>query len=640
MISTAGDLLAVLENLPHAARLRTTAVTAHRLAARGELRPLLTDLDALGPYERRLAALAALTGEDLGHLADRLGDPDPVVRRYALRGARRLPAPDAAVEAAYDDAPAVVRADLARLLRDGRRPELAERLVPRVRTEYGDRDAARLLPGCSTEFTARLLPELAGALAFEDWSTLTTRHPRAVLDHAERELGDLPEWLRDAWWTRHAAALAAALTAAPERVLDLLERYGPGNLPGPVHDRLGDLVAVDAERVVRRLVAADRGAARRERTPGRAVMRQLVAADPPSLPKLGARWFHRNAFGVLLRSVPPARRPEFVDAVVAAGDTYPNVRAHEGVLGLLPPAERYTRVRAALEGLRAERGSSWEIQGHLALLPPAEARPELLAALRTGDAEERGTIWDRLVVNAAHTHDPEQIAEILALAAGRLSNERDPVRGEALSALACLPTPLIVAALGVDAPTGGGTGADSMERLCLGALRARDCSPGTRDEIRTLAVNLLAAGGAAPQTAVRLVEALTAHTGTVELGSPGTEPSGSGVVAVLDALGPRLDRAAVRGDVAPLLALVTSWGRRAHRIPELRDRLEQALRTCPDEHFGKVAAAWLAPPETRGDRVAELLAREPSAVFLPPVLAVLAAERTDLLDLALSDIPP
>ncbi|MFE2526978.1 hypothetical protein ACFXEL_22325 [Streptomyces sp. NPDC059382] len=639
MISTAGDLLAVLETLPHTARLRTTAVTAHRLASRGELRPLLAELDALGPYERRLAALAALTGEDPGYLADRLGDPDPVVRRYALRGARRLPVPDAAVEAAYDDAPAVVRADLARLLRDGRRPELAERLVPRVRTEYGDRDAARLLPGCSTEFTARLLPELAGALAFEDWGALTTRHPVAVLDHAERELGDLSEWLRDAWWTRHAPALAAALTAAPERVLDLLERYGPDSLPGPVHDRLGDLVAVDAERVVCRLVAADRAAARRERTAGRAVMRQLVAADPPSLPKLGARWFHRSAFGVLLRSVPPARRAEFVDAVVAAGETYPNVRAHEGVLGLLPPAERYTRVRAALEELRAERDSSWEIWGHLALLPPAEARPELLAALRTGDAEERGTIWDRLVVNAGHTREPEQVAEILALAAGRLSNERDHVRREVLSALTALPTPLIVAALGVDAPTGGATGADSLERLCLDALRARDCSPGTRDEIRTLAVNLLAAGGAAPGTAVRLVEALTAHTGTVELGGPGTEPSGSGVVAVLDALGPWLDRAGVRGDFAPLLALITFWGRRAHRVPELRDRLEQALRTCPDEYFGEVAAAWLAPPETRGDRVAELLAREPSAVFLPPVLAVLAAERTDLLDLALSDIP-
>ncbi|MER5930975.1 hypothetical protein [Streptomyces sp. NPDC002054] len=661
MISTADELLAALEPLPHAARLRYTAVTAHRLAARGGLRPLLTALDALGPYERRLAALAALTAGETGHLAARLADPDPVVRRYALRGARRLPVPDAAVEAAYDDAPAVVRADLARLLSDGRRPGLAERLVLRVRTEYSDRDAARLLAGCSREFTVRLLPELAGALAFEDWSRLAVRHPVAVLDHAERELGDLRDGLRDRWWKRHATGIAAALPAAPGRVLDLLERYGPDNLPGPVHDRLGDLVAVDAERVVRWLADTRRAAARWERTPGRAVMRQLVAADPPSLPGLGARWFRRNAFGILLRAMPPARRPGFVDAVVAAGNPGRNVRAHEGVLALLPAAQRHARARVAVEALRAERSPGWDLWGPLALLPPAEARPELLAALATGDADERGTVWDRLAANAGHTRDPKEVAEVLALAAGRLTNERDPVRGEALAAFADLPAPLLVAALG------GRTGGESLERLCLDALRARDCSSGTRDTIRTLAVTVLTAAAVAPaaadgagtadapadadttaeaggaaaalRTAVRIVEALTTHTGTVELGRPGSVLPGNGVRAVLHALGPWLDRASARGDLAPLLALVTSCGHRAYRIPELQDRLEQALRTCPDGVFGEVAAAWLADPATRGARVAELLEREPSAVFVPPVLAVLAAECTDLLDRALSEIP-
>jgi hypothetical protein len=660
MISTADQLLAALEPLPHAARLRCTAVTAHRLAARGELRPLLTALDALGPYERRLAALAALTAGEQGYLEARLGDPDPVVRRYALRGARRLPVPDAAVEAAYDDAPAVVRADLARLLRDGRRPALAERLVLRVRTEYGDRDAARLLPGCSTQFTARLLPELAGALAFEDWSTLAVRHPVAVLDHMERELDGLPKRLRDRWWRRHATGIAAALPAVPGRVLDLLERYGPDDLPGPVHDRLGDLVAVDAERVARWLADPGRAAARWERTPGPAVMRQLVTADPPSLPGLGARWFHRRAFGTLLRSMPPARRPGFVDAVVTAGDPRQNVCAHEGVLALLPTAERHTRARAAIETLRAGRHSSWDLWGLLALLPPAEARGELLAALRTGDAEDRGTIWTWLAVNAGHTRDPQQVAEILALGADRLTNERDPVRGQALSAFADLPASLLVAALEAGASGGGRTGSASLERLCLDALGARDCSRGTRDTIRTLAVTLLAtaADGAAPagstttdaparplgraamRTAVRLTEALTAHTATVELGRLDDKLRGSGIHAVLEALGPWLDRAAARGDVEPLLALVKSCGHRAYQVPQLQDRLEQALRTCPDGLFGEVAAAWLAAPAHRGDRVADLLAWEPSAVFLPQVLAVLAAQRTDLLDHALPETPP
>ncbi|MFD4376746.1 hypothetical protein [Streptomyces sp. NPDC058486] len=666
MISPAGQLLAALEPLPHSARLRFTAVTAHRLATRGELQPLLDELDALGPYERRLGALAALAAGDTRHLLARLGDLDPVVRRYALRGVRRLPVPDAAtaapdeaaieaaVEAAYRDAPAVVRADLARLLRDGRRAGLAERLVRRVRVAYGDRDAALLLPGCSREFTARLLPEVAGVLTSEEWRTLALRHPFAVLDHAERELVGLTRWLRNGWWGRYASGLAVALPAAPERVLELLEKYGPDNLPGPVHDRLGDLVAVDAERIVRWFTGADRSASRWERTPGPAVMRQLVAADPPSLPALGALWFHRKAFPVLLRAVPPVRRGAFLDAVVAAGDPRENVRAHEGVLVLLPVAERHARARAALDARTAEGCSQQDIMGMTALLPPAEARPRLLAALGTSDVEQRQMAWHHLIVNADLSRAPEEVAAVLALAAGRLANERDPVRGDVIDSFTHLPTPHLAAALSAHAsepkpePASGGdsSGSASLERLCLDALRARDCSSMTRDVIHRLAVDLLSGTRSSPgdaaalPLAARLLEALTAHTGTVELDSLNGKLCTDGVRAVVGALEPWLDRSAARGDVLPLLALAESCGRHAYGVPEVQDRLEQALGICPDAVFGDVAAAWLADPSTRGARVAELLAREPSAVFLPQVLAVLATERTDLLDPALAETPP
>ncbi|MFD8142169.1 hypothetical protein [Streptomyces sp. NPDC059708] len=668
MTLTAGELLAALEPLSHAGRLRHTARTAHRLAGRGELRPLLDSLDALGPYERRLGALAALAGGETGHLAARLADPDPVVRRYAVRAARRLPVPDAAIEAAHDDAPAVVRSDLARMLRDGRRSGLAERLVLRVRTEYGARDAARLLAGCSPEFTARLLPGLAGALAPEDWNTLAVRHPGAVLDQAERELGDLPERSRERWWRQHATGVAAALPAAPERVLDLLERFRPGTLPGPVLDRLGDLVAVDAERVARWLADPARTGGRWERLPGRAVLGRLAEAAPPSLPGLAARWFHRGAFPELLRALPPPRRSAFLDAVLAVPARYGALRAHEGLLALLPADERHARARAALAERRAGGGAARELWPALALLPPESARPGLLAALATGDADDRGTLWSLLVLNAGHTRVPGEVAEVLALAVGRLSNERDPVRQEALGTFADLPAPLLLAALYERVPPGRSgerTGAACLERLCLDALRARDCSEATRRTLRRLTVNLLTASADRPAkdrpradpaaaeqagarraddvdgagTAVRIVEALTAHTGAAGLGGLGGGLSVRGIRTLFGVLDPWLDRAAGRGDFTSLLALAASCGHRAHRVPELQDRLERALRTCPDGAFGELAAAWLAAPATRRDRVAVLLEREPSAVFVPQVLAVLAAERTDLLDPALTGDP-
>lgn len=250
MPTTAEQLLSALEPLPFPARLTLTARTASSLADDGTLAPLLTELDGRGPYERRLAALAALVGRDAGFLAERLADPDPVVAGYAWRAARDLPVPDRAVEAAYDDAPAVLRQHLARLLASGGRGALAERLVARLRAEWGDAEAARLLPACSTPFVARELPGLAHAV--DGWTRLACRHPDAVLDHAEKTLADRADGQRrDAWWRLHATTAAALARLRPERLLTLLERHGPYSLPPALNNALGPLVTADAERVIR-----------------------------------------------------------------------------------------------------------------------------------------------------------------------------------------------------------------------------------------------------------------------------------------------------------------------------------------------------------------------------------------------------
>ncbi|WP_329380976.1 hypothetical protein OG625_16265 [Streptomyces sp. NBC_01351] len=669
MTNTAEQLLAAVAPLPHAARLRFTAVTARRLADRGELAPLLAELVALGPYERRLAALAALTGGDVPHLAARLADPDPVVRRYALRGARRLPVPDRAVEAAYDDAPAVVRADLARLLCEGTRPELAERLVPRLRAEYGEGDAARLLPGCSTEFAARMLPELADAVPFEGWGRLGGRHPLAVLDHADRELAGLPYRWRDAWWARHATGIGAAVPAAPERVLELLERHGPDTLPGPVYDRLDLLVAVDAERVTRWLADRARHHHRWERTPSRGVLRRLAAAEPPSLARLASCWVHREAFTILLTSTPPSRRRALAEAAFAADPRRAGSALRDSVVHLLPASQRRAAAAAKIEARRGAEGlSDWDYWWALAFMPPSQARPELLAALPGADVDDREGIWSALVRNAGSTRDAAVVAEIMTLAASRLGNERDSVRGGVLDDFVRLPGALLVTAMAVaaGAATADGAGADGaaptagpVERLCLDGLEARDCSPLTRGTIRDLALALLdcpaeealAAAGAAPyaasyapsyarRTAVRILEALTAHTGTAELGALERTLRAGREDAVLEALLPWLDRAADRGDAEPLVAVAEAFGRRVHRIPELQDRLARALRSCSDTDFPRVAALWLGDRATRGERVAQLLEQEPSAAHTAPVLGVLAAERTDLLDRVLVETQP
>lgn len=629
MPTTAEELLSALEPLPFPARLTHTAKTARRLADQGQLAPLLTELEARGPYERRLAALAALAGRDARFLSERLADSDAVVAGYALRAALLLPVPDEAVEAAYDDAPAVLRQRLARVLCSGGRTALAERLVARLGAEWGDAEAARLLSACSTPFVARELPRLAHAV--DGWTRLARRHPDPVLDHVAHTLAERPRGQqRQEWWARNATTVAALAPRRPERVLDLLERFGPDSLPPALVDALGPLVAADAERLIRWLTSPDRRGQRHEPVPPPGVLRRLVRADPESLPVLGRHWLYRDRhFGALLNAMAPARRPVFLDLVVtgrAAGD--PAL----AVLDLLPRERRWAVVRREMAESTGEN-YWWDDLDTLAHGPFDEARPALLDALRRPDADDRATVWPLLVECVARDGGRAAVIDLLTLTE-RLRNDQDPVRAAALRAFASVPARLF----GLD-------DAVALDRLTADALQARDCSHDSLTALRTLAERVLvehATDGepALRAWALRTLERMAARVGVPDFGALHRVLRRGQEHEVFEALRPWLEAAAERSDFRLLLGLARAFGPRARRMAGLQDMLALALERGDDATFEAAATLWLAAPATRGDRVARIVALEPSAVALDAVRRVLSRSRTDLLDALLDDTPP
>ncbi|MFD9389506.1 hypothetical protein ACFWBB_01815 [Streptomyces sp. NPDC060000] len=629
MPTNAERLLSALEPLPFPARLTLTARTARRLADDGTLAPLLTELDGRGPYERRLAALAALVGRDAGFLAERLADPDPVVAGYARRAARDLPVPDRAVEAAYDDAPAVLRQRLARLLAAGGRTALAERLVARLRAEWGDAEAARLLPACSSAFVARELPGLAHAV--EGWTRLACRHPDPVLDHAEQTLADRAGGQqRDDWWRLNATTVAALAPLRPERVLTLLERHGPGSLPPALNNGLGPLVAADAERVIRWITSPDRREQRHEPIPPAGALHRLVRAEPASLTALGRHWLNRGGhFTALVKAIAPGRRPAFVDAVAGGGTRSDPALS---VLGLLPRERRWAEVRRA--AAEFDGTDWWDDLDTLAHGPIDEARPALLAAIGRPDADDRAAAWPLFVACAARDGSREAITELLTTAGRRLRNERDPVRAEALGALAETHPRLFGSA---DAPL--------LDAITADALEARDSSADTLTALRALAVRLLVEHATNETTdlrqwALRTLERITSRVGVPDFGPLHRVLRRGQEHQVFEALRPWLDAGAGRADFRLLLGLAAALGPRARRLPELQERLVTALERGDDETFRAAAQLWLAAPATRDERVARIVALEPSSVVLAPVRRVLTRRRTDLLDILLDTSLP
>ncbi|MFD3918543.1 hypothetical protein [Streptomyces sp. NPDC058595] len=630
MSITVDRLLVALEPLSYPDRLKYLAHHARSLHPTGELPSLVEELAGRGIYEQRLAAFAALAGRHIGFLAERLTDRDPVVRAYAMRAARTLPFPDAAIEAAYEDAPADARQRLGEVVLASGRTALAERLVPRLREQWGDHTAAKLLPVCSPEFVAAALPELSYAL--DSWTRVGLNFPDQVLDHAERDLADRPRAERDTAWHRYAEGVAATVSARAGRVLWMLERHRPDVLPAALIARLNEFVAVDAERTVRLLIPADGGGPSYPPLPSASVLRRIVRADPPSLPALGRHWIGRPHFAVLLKALPPHRRSDFLDLARAgvestdADDVLP-------VLGLLQRERRWAEARR-WASRRRETGGSWhEVLELVAYGPVAEARVELLAGTRRPDAGDRARAWPLLIVNAARTRDSAAVREMLG-ELPRLRNEQDPVRRAALGALAEVRPDLFTA-----------DSTEPLDRILRDALEARDISYGTREAVRSLAIALLrenAADGEPALVAWSLgaLERIAAHVGVGYLGPLDRALRRGQEHQVLDALRPWLDAAMNKADYRPLFTLTASLGRRAHRMPVLQGLLEEALKYGDDAAFTTAVRYWLEPPSGRHERVARILELEPSAAVLDPVERVLTEHRTDLLDVLLGGPPP
>ncbi len=122
---------------------------------------------------------------------------------HALRVAHSLGVPDKAYADLLGDVPRTARRRLLRAVVADGRSGLADRLIDGVRADWGDADAAVLLPGCTPGCAARLLPELLHAV--RGWGGLGRRHPGLLLDVCGQQLAALPEPHRAEWWHRYSA---------------------------------------------------------------------------------------------------------------------------------------------------------------------------------------------------------------------------------------------------------------------------------------------------------------------------------------------------------------------------------------------------------------------------------------------------
>ncbi|MGW2519165.1 hypothetical protein ACWC09_19545 [Streptomyces sp. NPDC001617] len=620
------SLLNALDPLPHPQRMRELAVRVREMTP---LRPVLDELEGRGTYGRQLAVVAAAVAGDTEWIAARITDPDSFVRGHALRVADSLSVPDTAFEAGLADAAEVVRRDLLRAVVASGRTELADRLVDTLRSDWGDAEAARLLPGCSERTVARLLPELLHAVGA--WTTLAKRHTAVLLDTLEAQLAALPPALRETWWPRYGHAVAAVTPAEPLRVLGILERLGPTPLPYELRVHVGRFAAVDPRRVLRLLLTPAWVDVVGISTLSPATLRRLAHCDGPELLEYGRHLARYGNLRFLLRALPPARRRALHDAVqegLGGSDLV------DGTLLDTLTRRHATELARELAARARERGARWSaVLFAESYLPVAEVREQLLEATRRSAAEDRAEAWPLLIRNAARSGDPAAVTAVLG-DMERLRNEQDPVRSAALRALADIRAALITE----DAEP-------HLDRIAVDAVQARDSSPETRQRLSALAVAVLreqAAGGSRELVnwALRTLVRISGHTGGADLGRLDRTLRRGQEHQVYEALRPWIEAGAEKADYGLAFALARAVGRRAAGMAELQELLWQAVRYGNDTTVRTAVELWLEPHATRDERAARILAHEPSAAALSAVRHIVVRRRTDLLDLLLAETPP
>ncbi|GAA1610223.1 hypothetical protein GCM10009828_042640 [Actinoplanes couchii] len=595
------------QRLSHVA---TWARTAQDRAA------VVAGLRAGGPYERRLALVAAIATGDADGIRAGCADETPAIRAEAFRAALR-----AGLDVWRADLPAADRRRIYRALRLVRVPGVADGLITEVGAAHGDAEAAMLLPVCGPDVVRRLLPSLEHAV---NLSALARRHPGPVLERAAERLEQAPTAdVRDRIWTLVADAV---LYCDPAGVLGLLERLGPEDrLPGRIRG-YGRLAAHDPGRVARLIAAPGRAAwTARTRLP-KAVLSRIAVLPSAGLAPIAARlrdtaWL----LTALLKALPPSRRGDLYDAAGPSEVEVPN----PDLVELLPAALRIREATRALAlpDVRTDEAETLTWTGFLAW---PEASAAATARLRSGAAPERVQGWTVLVDAARRSRDPRAVAEVVA-ALPRLRNEQDPVRYAALGALSRVAGLLTASS------------ADTLTRVVTDAVEARDTGHGTTRALSSLATETLRRhvdDTALREWALLTIDLTTAGTQAPALRRFGPELRRGQETLVFARLRGWVTAALDRDDHRPLFAVARALGKRARLVPELQDLLGRATEPPRIPSVAREAIEfWLDDPRERPRRVEALLTADPSTVTIDKVWETIDGNRTDLLDLVLNAAP-
>ena len=155
--STKADILQELDSLRHSDRMKKAAMYGKENADSEGFLPLVDEFLAGNTYERSLALAACIHARKDEKILECLRSNSSFIRKYACNVSKFLS--EESLEAVVLESPPATRKLLIQGIVKRNQTNLAEKLLPVLRENFGPRIACALLPACSEATVAKVLAE-------------------------------------------------------------------------------------------------------------------------------------------------------------------------------------------------------------------------------------------------------------------------------------------------------------------------------------------------------------------------------------------------------------------------------------------------------------------------------------------------